>query len=57
MERYVKEIAKELKMIRMELQLENDLLMQEMGKKEEVERARKRRPDITRQLNHMFGDD
>ena len=57
MEQYLKEIAKELKLIRKELQLENDLHMQEMGMDEQQEREPEpNKPSISEQLNSMFNE-
>lgn len=56
MEQYLKEIAKELRLIREELQLENDLLMKEIGVTEQPKEERVR-PNITEQLNRMFRKD
>jgi len=56
MEQYLKEIAKELRLIREELQLENDLLMKEIGVTEQPKEERVR-PNITEQLNRMFSKD
>jgi len=56
MEQYLKEIAKELRLIREELQLENDLLMKEIGVTEQP-KEESVRPNITEQLNRMFRKD
>ena len=58
MEQYLKEIAKELKLIRKEHELQNNLLMQDMGMiprpEEEAKEQQKAKPDIANQLKDMF---
>lgn len=55
MEQQLKEIAKELKMIRQEFELSNDLLLKDMGLDEQDgERTKPTRPNIADQLKEMF---
>jgi len=57
-EQHLKEIAKELKLIRKEHELQNNLLMQDMGMiprpEEEAKEQHKPKPDIANQLKDMF---
>lgn len=58
MEQQLKEIAKELKLIRKEKELQNNLLMQDMGliprPDEDITEQEKTKPDIASQLSEMF---
>lgn len=58
MEQHLKEIAKELKLIRKEHELQNNLLMQDMGMiprpDEGNKEQQKEKPDIANQLKDMF---
>jgi len=57
-DKYLKEIAKELRLIRKEQELQNNLIMQDMGliprPDEEVPEQEKTKPDIASQLSEMF---
>lgn len=57
-DKHAKEIAKELRFIRKEQELQNNLLMQDMGMiprpDEEEKGHHKPKPDIASQLNEMF---
>jgi len=60
-DKYLKQIAKELRLIRKEKELQNNLLMQDMGMipsnitlDDETVTESKDKPDIAKQLNEMF---
>lgn len=56
-DKYLKRIAEELTLIRKEQELQNNLLMQDMGiipKADEEEPKTNPKPDIANQLNEMF---
>lgn len=57
-DKYLKRIAEELTLIRKEQELQNNLIMQDMGMiprpDEEVKEQHKPKPDIASQLSEMF---